>query len=156
LKWDEEVANASLSFIDSDGNVIYRDKVTGIKDYIKKFNLATLSEGDYFLLVDDGLKEITYAISIMDDEVLITDKDENPKPVFKNKEGRISFNYLNLDSEKVKVSVYDSFGRKLFDETFEEEMYVSKVFNFTDAFDGEYTIVVQNESDTFYEYVSIE
>lgn len=155
FKWEEDVINANLSFIDSDGNVIYNDKVAGVKDYIKKFNLNTLEAGNYYLIVEDGSKEITYSIKINENDVLIAAKDEIIKPVFKEEKGRLFFNYLNLDGEEVKVAIYDSFGRKLFKETFENEMYVSKVFNFSNAFDGDYTIVVKADSGTFYKYVSI-
>jgi len=155
FKWEEDVINANLSFIDSDGNVIYNDKVAGVKDYIKKFNLNTLAAGNYYLIVEDGSKEITYSIKINENDVLIAAKDEIIKPVFKEEKGRLFFNYLNLDGEEVKVAIYDSFGRKLFKETFENEMYVSKVFNFSNAFDGDYTIVVKADSGTFYKYVSI-
>lgn len=155
LEWEDEIVVANLSFVDSDGNVIYTDEVNGVSDYIKKFNLNTLAAGNYFLIVEDGSKEITYSIEINENNVLIAGKDEVLKPVFKEEEGRLFFNYLNLESKEVSLAVYDSFGRKLFKETFENEMYVSKVFNFSDAFVGDYTVVVKADSGTFYKYVSI-
>ncbi|MEO9891718.1 hypothetical protein [Aurantibacter sp.] len=155
FEWEDNMANTSLSFIDSEGNTIYSDYVISVEDYAKKFNLETLASGDYFLIVDNTIREITYSIKITKNDILIVGENEKVKPVFRKEEGVVYMNYLNVSKEPVEVFVYDTTGRKLFTETFENEMAVAKVFNFKDAFEGEYSIVVKSDSDTFYEGVSV-
>ncbi|MRI00380.1 hypothetical protein GH721_07490 [Kriegella sp. EG-1] len=156
FEWEDNMANTSLSFIDSEGNTIYSDYVTSVEDYAKKFNLETLAVGDYYLIVDNTIREITYSIKITKKDILILGEKEKVKPVFRKEEGVVYMNYLNVSKAPVEVFVYDSAtGRKLFRETFEDEMAVAKVFNFKNAFEGEYSIVVKSDADTFYEGVSV-
>ncbi|MBM1107942.1 hypothetical protein JQC67_17435 [Aurantibacter crassamenti] len=155
FEWDDKMDNTSLSFIDNDGNVIYSDYVEGVEDYVKKFNLETLAIGNYFLIVENSIKEITYSLSVSKNEIVILDTVEEFKPVYRKIDGVVYLNYLNLTKEPVDVVVYDATGRKLFKETFVEEMSVSKIFNFTDAIEGEYSIVLKSDSETFYEAVSV-
>ncbi len=76
-------------------------------------------------------------------------------PVFKKKGQIIFLNLLNLDQEKVTIKVYDSEGRVVFKEVIEGDLVVEKAFNFENAFEDDYTIVVIDNNKSFKEVVEV-
>ena len=76
-------------------------------------------------------------------------------PVFLKKGDKLLLNLLNLDQDKVIVKIYDSEGRIVFKETFEDKIVVEKAFNFERAFEDEYTIVVIDSNKTYKEKVTV-
>ncbi len=76
-------------------------------------------------------------------------------PVFKKKGQRLFVNLLNLDQEKVTIKVIDSEGRIVFKEVIEGDVVVEKAFNFEKAFEGNYTVVVVDNNETFKEKVEV-
>jgi hypothetical protein len=65
-------------------------------------------------------------------------------------------NLLNLEGNAVSLSVLDSENRVLFNQNFDGNTVVEKAFNFENALQDSYTIVVKNGKDTFYETVVVE
>ncbi|MEP3208795.1 MAG: T9SS type A sorting domain-containing protein [Maribacter sp.] len=141
--------------VDMNGVIIYKEKVETVNSYSKKFNLKNLPEGSYFLEVEDALKETTFEFTVDDSTIRIDKRKENAKPVFRKKEGKVYLNLLNLEKEVVKIKVLDSENRIVFQETIADEMLVEKVFNFEDAFEDNYVVVVQNKKDTYYEDITV-
>lgn len=144
-----------VSIVDADGLIIYSENVKELNKYTKKFNLKNLPEGSYFLSVEDSLKETVFAFSVDDTKIVIAKRKENAKPIFRRMEGKVFLNLLNLEKEVVKIKVLDSEGRTVFKETITDEMLIEKVFNFEDAFKDNYTVVVQNNKDTYFEDVLV-
>lgn len=70
-------------------------------------------------------------------------------PTFKKKGDKILMNLLNLSEGKVILMVVDDQGRELFKDVIEGELIVEKSFNFRNAYDGEYTIVVVDYNGTY-------
>ena len=155
FSWDAGQEMTSLKFLDEAGHIIYSDFVEQSDSYIKRFNLESLAEGDYSLEVENTLKEIVYFIRVNKNGIVILNRNEDFKPSYKN-EGRVVYlNLLNLEKEEVKVTILDSLGRTLFKETFDNKTIVEKVFNFENAVEGEYTILVKKDRETYYETISI-
>ena len=80
---------------------------------------------------------------------------ENTKPVFRKKGGMLFLNLLNLDGKDVQIKVYDSDNRTLFSEVIENENIVSKAFNFENAHEDRYTVVVKDGENTYYEDILV-
>jgi len=76
-------------------------------------------------------------------------------PVFKKKGQKLFVNLLNLDQEKVTIKVIDSEGRIVFKEVIEGDIVVEKAFNFEKAFEGNYTVVIVDNNETFKEKVVV-
>lgn len=77
-------------------------------------------------------------------------------PVFERRGDRVLLNMLNLDEKAVVIRLLDANGKLVFEEKSTGETIVSKSFNFTDAFKGEYTIVILDDQKRFKEVVVIE
>jgi len=154
LEMDAQNNQTSVKFIDAEGNVIFTDTNSFSESYIKKFNLATLPEGTYYLEIENETKELVYTINIDSETVGIGEKKESLKPVFRRNNKKVRFNLLNLDRGAVEIKVLDSDNRIVFEEV-SEEMAVQKVFDFATAPKDAYTIVINEGNDTYYENVVV-
>lgn len=155
FEMDTKSKETFVSIVDTNGEVIYTERIVTGSIYAKKFDLKNLPEGDYFLEVEDTFKETLFGFTVADSIIKLTERRENAKPVFRKKDGRVFLNLLNLEKEVVKIKVLDSEGRIVFQETISDEMLIEKVFNFEDAFKDNYVVVVQNKKDTYYEDVTV-
>jgi hypothetical protein len=76
-------------------------------------------------------------------------------PVFKKKGNKLFLNLLNLDQEKVTIKIVDNEGRVVYIETLNGDLVIEKAFNFENAFENEYTVMVVDNNKTFKETVEV-
>ena len=76
-------------------------------------------------------------------------------PVFKKKGNTLFLNLLNLDQKNVTIKVVDSEGRVVFIETLKGVLVIEKAFNFENAYENEYTVMVVDNKETFKETVEV-
>jgi hypothetical protein len=62
---------------------------------------------------------------------------------------KVFVNLLNLQGESVIVKVYDEESRLLYLKNFEESPVVEKAFNFEEAYEGTYIVVVNDGEATY-------
>lgn len=146
----------SIVFMDTDEVVLYSENVLDKKSYAKKFDLRNLDEGVYSLSMENDLKVIKYTLGVEDKDVKILLKEETYKPIFKRTGDVVVLNFLNLDSKLVTIKVLDSENRTIFEETVENSTVVEKAFNFENAFEDSYTVVVKKEDDIYYNKVVVD
>jgi len=79
----------------------------------------------------------------------------NADPVFKKKGDTLFLNLLNLDQEEVTIKILDTEGRVVFIETFKGELVIEKAFNFENAFENKYTVLVEDNNEIFTETVEV-
>ncbi|WP_038234795.1 hypothetical protein [Zobellia amurskyensis] len=151
---DSHSGRTTIKFMDAEQNIIFFETVEK-ENYAKKFDLSKLKDGLYFFKSEDELTTVSYTISVKGSDVEVIDKKENSKPVFREKGGMVYLNLLNLDSKDVNIQVYDSSNRLVFSEKRENQMVIEKAFDFTKAYEGEYTVVVKDSKDTYYKEVTV-
>ena len=156
FRYENLTTDASLRFIDGQGNVIFAESLKDKSAYFKRFNLNSLSTGTYFLTVEDSIKETEYTIAIEDANISIENKLEKNKPVFRTTENMVYINLLNLKKDKVEIKVYDDVDRVVFTEVFNDEDIVERAFNFEKAFKGHYIIKVKKNDETYYEAFDVD
>ena len=151
---DSQSRRTSIQLMDEKDHIIFSDNVSsGI--YVKKFDLTALRDGIYFMITENAIKAFIYTIQTGDGEIGIIKKEEKAKPIFRKNGNRLFLNLLNLDAKAVDIKVYDSHSRILFKETVEGEVVIGKVFNFKDAHEDRYMVVVKDKDDVYYEYVVV-
>lgn len=151
---DSEVGTTTIKLTDANGNIIYFENIEKT-NYAKRFDLKKLKDGLYFFTEEDSLKTTVYTISVEDNDVKMVERKEKAKPVFRKANGMVYLNLLNLNKKEVAIKVYDSSNRLVFSEKRDNEMIIEKVFNFTQAFEDSYTIVVTDSNNTYYEAISV-
>ncbi|NHF58105.1 hypothetical protein FK220_002045 [Flavobacteriaceae bacterium TP-CH-4] len=148
-------AQTMVRLIDDKEQVIYSANVDTQSDFAKRFDLSKLPNGNYYLVVEDAIKELTFTLSLDASKVEVIDRDEDTKPVFRKKDGKLYVNLLNLDLNKVDIIVYDGDGRKLFSERSTGKQIVQKAFNFENAYSDSYMVVVRDNEKTYYEDIVV-
>lgn len=141
---------AKVKLADAESNIMYSQKISE-GNFAKKYNLKNLDNGTYFLTVEENLKEYSYTIKISDDEVKLAKVGEQVKPFFRKTSDMIYMNYLNLGKDDLSIKIYDLDNRVVFTEKISEKIIVEKAFNFKDAHDGVYTVVVDSPNGNFTE-----
>lgn len=155
FEWDAQFADTAIKIEDQNGNIVFSDDIVDVDKYVKRFDLTQLPQGGYFLKVENAMREVAYSLNVTKNDVSIVGEKENVKPVYRKEDGKVYLSLLNLDKSDVKVSVVDELSRVLFNESFEEESIVEKTFNFKDALEGNYTLVIEDGTSTYYEAVSV-
>ncbi len=154
VELDSQHEKTILKIIDENQNIIFSEKIS-VDSYTKKFDLDKLENGSYLFELDDSLRTLIYTISVENEEVKILKRIENTKPVFRKKGAMLFINLLNLDGKDVKIKVFDSENRTLYKEVIENEIIVTKAFNFKTAYEGRYTVVVRDGENTYYEDIVV-
>jgi len=154
VELDSQHEKTILKIIDENQNIIFSEKIS-VDSYTKKFDLDKLENGSYLFELDDSLRTLIYTISVENEEVKILKRIENTKPVFRKKGAMLFINLLNLDGKDVKIKVFDSENRTLYKEVIENEIIVTKAFNFKTAYEGRYTVVVKDGENTYYEDIVV-
>jgi len=93
---------------------------------------ASLSAASPATIVNPGEKEI---------------KTNTPAIVVQGE--RVFVNHLNLEGEKVTLKVYDEDNRLLYIKKFNQAPVVEMAFNFESAYEGTYSVVL-NDGDVIY------
>ena len=107
--------------------------------------LAAVLMGSHVVLANGPLKSgVEKSIIHFDEE-----------PVFVKRGQTIMMNLLNTSQGKVRLRVYDSLNRLVYNETVEGKLVVEKAFNFERAYEDQYTIVVSDIHGTYRETVEV-
>lgn len=154
VELDTQHDKTFLKIIDEDQNIIFSEKVSETS-YSKKFDLNELESGSYYFEVDDALRTLVYPISVENKKVKILKRIENTKPVFRLKGDRLFLNLLNLEGKDVQIKVFDSNNRTLYKEVIENETVITKAFNFESAYEDQYTVVVKEGENIYYEDIVV-
>ncbi|MBT8318693.1 MAG: hypothetical protein KJP01_01015 [Gramella sp.] len=97
------------------------------------------------------------AMSIGDASVYAADKEPivNERPFFRTQGDRVILNLLNLDLDLVKLKVIDQHGRVLYRAVIEGELVIEKSFNFENAYEGIYRVMVISAGETYSEKIIV-
>ena len=151
---DSKAQETAIRLFDAANQVLYSEDISN-ESYAKKFNLMNLENGFYYFTTEDSLKKIIYTIEVDGSNVTILKRKENTKPVFRKENGMVYLNLLNLDKKDVKIEVFDSSNRLVFSEKRVNEMIIEKAFNFSKAYADNYTVVVRDSQNTYYEDIVV-
>ncbi|MGB5666589.1 MAG: hypothetical protein WBM53_07065 [Maribacter sp.] len=151
---DSQSKETLIQFMDANDEVLYSESIDN-EVYLKKFNLKKLKDGFYYFLADDSARSILYKILLEGDDVKIVERKENAKPVFRTLGDKVFLNLLNLDRKDVEIKVYDSESRVVYKETLKDQILVEKAFNFEKAYSDNYTLVIKDGSDIYYENIVV-
>ncbi len=143
-----------IRMLDAQDHVIYSENMVKAT-YTKKFDLTKLAAGRYYFVMDNPIRTTVYSLDINDTEVSIVERKEKTKPIFRQKGGMVFLNLLNLNAGNVEIKILDSSNRMVYSHVEKGSQLIEKAFNFENAFEDKYTIVVKDESTVYYENVSI-
>jgi len=97
------------------------------------------------------------ALSIGDATVYAAESEPilNERPFFRTQGDRVILNLLNLDLDQVMLKVVDQNGRVLYRTVIKDELVIEKAFNFENAYEGTYRVMVISAGETYTEKIIV-
>jgi hypothetical protein len=83
------------------------------------------------------------------------DPVSNERPYLRTNGERVLVSFLNQNMEQVKLKVIDETGRMLYREVIKDEFVIQKSFNFENAFEGTYRIIIISSGEKFVKKIRI-
>lgn len=159
LKIDSKLVD--LSLYNTDGNitvrvkdskdyVLYTEQFEG-KDYSKKYDLATLPNGDYFFEIEGQTKIKLVSFRVKPNAVVLnnTYKTILFKPVVRQENNKIYISKLALNDESLNVVLYDRNYNVLYKEELNGNVNLEKVLNISNLEKGNYILKLNSNTQSF-------
>lgn len=155
LKMDAQAAGSQIRLIDDTSKILYFESISGT-EYSKLLNLKKLLSGTYFLSVLHPLESVIYTLKVEDESVKISHTEANAViPVIRKTGDKVTVNLFNADQEKVNIKILDGRDKIVFNQSIQGELTIGKAFNFEKAIKGNYTLIVSDGEDTYYETITV-
>lgn len=79
----------------------------------------------------------------------------NERPYLKTKGERVILSFLNRDMGQVKIKIVDATGRILYTEVINDELIIEKSFNFENAYEGTYRVMIISSGEKYVKKIRI-
>ncbi|MEG3655916.1 hypothetical protein V5097_00800 [Arenibacter palladensis] len=155
FEMDAQTMESKIRMTDKNAQTIYSENVLNA-NYSKKFNLKDLEIGTYNFIIENPFSSVVYTFVVDSKEIKIKNKEENTsKSIFRITGNKIFINLFNGDQQKVDIEILNSSSDIVFQESTKGELLIGKVINFDKAIKGNYTIIVKNGKETYYQNIII-
>ena len=156
LYMDSLTGLAKLTIFDNKGAVLFKDNIRQKFDVRQKFDLSLVPEGKYAFEIEHGKQIKVYAFEINSGQIeMIAECYSLYRPTVTSKKGQIDVSYLNLNREKVEITLYGIYGRQLFQVNENGEQAIGRRFDVSRLAPGNYTVVVKSQERTFTEVIAV-
>ncbi len=131
-----------LMISDKDGAILYCWKTDIPEAKLNKLcNLAELGDGTFNICVNYGEKSINREVNIKRNNVTVGPPVQLTEPFFNFKNDRLNVSFLNLAQKNVYMNIYKD-GEHYDGFTLGKNMDIQKCFDFSNAQNGKYEIVL--------------
>lgn len=127
--------SAVLRLKDAQGRVLHREAIKG-NAYMKKYNLASLPEGEYTFEVRsaEGVSQETFTLSAGTAQAVYF------KPAVQIDEEMVKVMFKNSITSPVSLKLYDRYGKVLYQETVACQEQYAKGLNLSKLGAGQYSL----------------
>lgn len=155
LEMDAVSGTSEIRLIDSNDNIFHYEDISK-SSYAKKFNLKNLENGTYYFTVENSLKKVVYTLTLKNSEIKIANKTESSQiPVLRTSGDKIYLNLLNKGRNTVRVKVFNGNNEQLESQVFKGDFTIGKVFNFENALEDNYIVVVQDGKSLYRQSIAV-
>ena len=150
--------NTNLVVKDMNGYAFYKQTIEkSANGYVKIFDLTTLPDGNYQIEIEGSTKFTTFPIQIVDNKISssLIAKTETFKPTIFEKGDKIIVSKFNPENKPLSVTIYNSNGDAVYQETLEGKLDLARIYNFSKA-QGNYTISMQSDDKSYTKTISIQ
>lgn len=150
-----EQQSVKLSIEDSQEQTIYYSENMSDKQSVQKaFDVSALSDGDYVIIAKTGAATLKERITVKDSEVIIKERVEVKKPVFKMNNNKLIVYFDNQTEELCSINFTKAEEVFFSDHSYNAD--VAKKYNLSELPVGEYTVSVNGGGESFQYAVTIQ
>lgn len=148
---DVQNEDITIALMDEDQNTLVSETVKDVKNFVKKYNVSRLEDGDYKMIITKKTIRTVQPFSIKRGEVTmsIDDKKEKFLPTISFKDDKLDVNVLLSNYSNIIVKIYDNEGREMMNDKQMAEFKLNKRYNLSKLQTGVYVAEVTAGDETF-------
>ncbi len=145
----------SIVIRDNTGSVLVNETVKKTPNFIKKYNMSRLENGEYTMTVTKTTLRTTQPFKITTDGLVMTEMEKVEKfiPVVLLKNDKIDVNVLLKDYGNINVKIFDNQGLMVKQDKYPSALNLHKRYNISQLPNGVYVVEVTAGDETFYHTV---
>ncbi|MDT0676850.1 DUF3244 domain-containing protein [Autumnicola musiva] len=150
------VEGATLSLLDEQGKMLFRDGLIAKNAYTKALDLSDAPQGTYYLQFENEYHIHTKVIKKDEAGIHVEDKSSaiTFKPSFRINNKQVLLSLTNPTEGAAKVKVYNSLG-ELIATAEGKGIVVTKTIDFKNVPVGEYTIEISTKENNFLKIINL-
>lgn len=145
----------SIVIRDNRGSMLVNETVKKTPNFIKKYNMSRLGNGEYTMTITKTTLRTTQPFKITDDGIVMTEMEKVEKfiPVVLLNNNKLDINVLLKDFSNITVNIYDNQGIRVKQEKLENALKLHRRYNISQLPVGAYIVEVTAGDETFYHTV---
>ena len=156
--FSEGMRDGTINIYDQAGSIVWSEnlEVSDLKG--KVFDLKSLPNGDYEIVVSAENKELVQPFSIGFNSIALdaTAKKAFFTPSFKVVDNKVDLTFLNSKIGNVDVSIIDASGNIVYEEAHKNILQLQKRYQLSNLNDGSYTMVVKTPQKAYYQRITLD
>lgn len=150
-----EKETVSIVIRDDKGSILVNETVNKTPNFIKKYNMSRLENGDYTMTITKTTLRTTQPFKITNDGIVMTEMEKIEKfiPVVLFKNDKLDVNVLLKDYNTITVDIYNNQGVRVKQDKYPSVLSLHKRYNISQLPNGVYIVEVKAGDETFYHTV---
>ena len=143
-----------MKIYDAEGNLYYSKKISGETTDQKLFDFSYLEDGVYKIVLSGNENNFEKEFEVENNKLISEKKEEiTEKTLFRSEKNNLFVTYLSFENKKINLSILDTFGNEIFEESYKSEPTFSKKFNVEALPKGEYKVrLISNDKEYNYAF----
>lgn len=157
LKLQNSDGDILISVKDIDGHVLYSENYEGL-NFSKKYDLATLPNGDYFFEIEGSTKIKLMPFKVSSKKVTFNNEIETVyyKPTVRQDKNLVYVSKVTFNEEaSLAISLYDEKLNELYNEDLSGTLSLGKILDISKLAKGNYKLVLKSGNKVFTEEIKI-
>ena len=157
LKLQNSDGDILISVKDIDGHVLYSENYEGL-NFSKKYDLATLPNGDYFFEIEGSTKIKLMPFKVSSKKVTFNNEIETVyyKPTVRQDKNLVYVSKVTFNEEaSLAISLYDEKLNELYSEDLSGTLSLGKILDISKLAKGNYKLVLKSGNKVFTEEIKI-
>lgn len=157
LKLQNSDGDILISVKDIDGHVLYSENYEGL-NFSKKYDLATLPNGDYFFEIEGSTKIKLMPFKVSSKKVSFNNEIETVyyKPTVRQAKNLVYVSKVTFNEEaSLAISLYDEKLNELYSEDLSGTLSLGKILDISKLAKGNYKLVLKSGNKVFTEEIKI-
>ena len=141
-----------VKIVTANQEVVIDETVKNQTELMKQYNVSTLENGSYNLVITKKNSRITQPFSIENGQLKLSENDKKVKylPVFTQKNNQFDVNVFLGYVGTITVNVFDEDQHTVFTQAYTDVSFLHKRFSLNNTAEGVYKIAVTAGDETFY------
>jgi len=158
LKLTDISENVQVILKNNNGKILFEDAIAGKDEYSKKFKVNPLETDTYFVTIEDSRSIKSFPVEMSKNQLTYDENDmvERFKPMVMQKGSLLYINYFTPEKSSLDVSIYNSKGELVYNETLSGKLTQGKGYDFSKSPKGEYTIALASEGESYSHSINLE